>query len=284
MTDHAVITGASTGIGRAAVKTLVQHGWHVFPAVRKQADADSLKQEFGDKVTPVLFDVTDDAAIARAAAEVRSKLGGQTLKGLVNNAGMGNGGPLLHQPVDEIRKTFEVNALGAVRVVQAFAPLMGVDKALTGRPGRIVNITSVAGRFAPPFLGDYAMSKHALEAFTDSLRRELLMYGIDVIAIGPGAVVTPIWDKAEAADIGRYAKTDYADIVKRFRDWFIEDGRKGLRPEVIGEAVYTALSTAKPKVRYAVVPQKLKNWTLPMLLPKRMVDKALAKQLGIVRK
>ncbi len=284
MTDHAVVTGASTGIGRAAVKTLVGHGWHVFPAVRKLADADSLRQEFGDKVTPVLFDVTEGTAIKRAADEVRAKLGGQTLKGLVNNAGMGNGGPLLHQPVDEIRKTFEVNTLGAVRVVQAFAPLMGVDKALTGKPGRIVNITSVAGRFAPPFLGDYAMSKHALEAFTDALRRELMLYGIDVIAIGPGAVVTPIWDKAESADIGPYTKTDYGPIVKKFRDFFIEDGRKGLPPERIGEAVYTALMVAKPKVRYAVVPQKLKNWTIPMMLPKRVVDKAIAKQFGLVKK
>lgn len=284
MTDHAVVTGASTGIGRAIVKVLVGRGWHVFPAVRKQADADSLRQEFGDKVSPVLFDVTDEAAIKRAADEVRAKLGGQTLKGLVNNAGMGNGGPLLYQPVDEIRKTFEVNTLGAVRVVQAFAPLMGVEKTMTGGPGRIVNITSVAGKFAPPFLGDYAMSKHALEAYTDALRRELMLYGIDVIAIGPGAVVTPIWDKAEQADIGPYAKTDYGPIVKKFRDFFIEDGRKGLKPEVIGEAVYTAFTAAKPKVRYAVVPQRLKNWTIPMLLPKRMVDKAIAKQFGLVRK
>jgi NAD(P)-dependent dehydrogenase (short-subunit alcohol dehydrogenase family) len=284
MTDYAVITGASTGIGRAAVKVLVGHGWHVFPAVRKPADADSLRQEFDDKVTPVLFDVTDEAAIKRAADEVRAKLGGQTLKGLVNNAGMGIGGPLMHIPVDDIRRVFEANLFGAVSVSQAFIPLLGADRSLTGSPGRIVNITSVGGRLAPPFIGDYVMSKHALEAFTDSLRRELMIYGIDVIAIGPGAVRTPIWDKAEKGDDTAYAKTDYAASLKRFKDWFIANGRKeGLPPERIGETIYTALSAAKPSARYAVLSKKLFNWTIPLLLPKRVVDKAIAKQLGLVR-
>lgn len=284
MTQTAVVTGASTGIGRAAVKSLAGHGWTVFAGVRKQADADSLKAEFGERVVPLLFDVTDAAAVRAAAAEVRARLGGQTLKGLVNNAGMALGGPLMHIPVDQIRRVFEVNVLGAVTVSQAFIPLLGADKALTGGPGRIVNITSVAGKFAPPFVGDYAMSKHALEAFTDSLRRELMLYGIDVIAIGPGAVVTPIWDKAEKSDEAAYANTDYAEIAKKFKDYFIADGRKGLPPERIGEAIYTALTVPAPKVRYAVVPRKLFNWTIPRLLPKRTVDRIIAKQLGLVRR
>ena len=199
----AVVTGASTGIGRAAVKVLAGHGWRVFAGVRKGADADSLRREFGEKVAPLLFDVTDSEAVQAAARDVRAALAGRTLKGLVNNAGMGIGGPLAHQPIDEIRQLFEVNVLGAVTVSQAFIPLLGADAVLTGGPGRIVNITSIGGRFAPPFLGDYAMSKHALEAFTDSLRRELMIYGIDVIAIGPGAVATPIWDKAEKVEMSR---------------------------------------------------------------------------------
>ena len=285
MTDHAVVTGASTGIGRAAVKSLVQHGWHVFPAVRKQADADSLKQEFGDRVTPLLFDVTDDAAVKRGAETVRAALKGQTLKGLVNNAGIGVGGPLMYVPIDDLRKIHEVNVLGPVRVCQAFLPLMGVDKALTGGPGRVVNITSVGGRLAPPFIGDYVMTKHALEAFTDSLRREMQLFGIDAIAIGPGAVKTPIWDKAEQIDVAPYKNTPFYETLIRFRDWFINDGKKnGLPPEVIGETVYTALTAAKPKARYAVVPKKFFNWTIPMLLPKRVVDRAIGKQLGLVKK
>ena len=284
MPMDALVTGASTGIGRAAVKVLTGHGWRVFAGVRKPADADSLRHEFGDKVAPLLFDVTDAAAVRAAADEVRAALGGRTLKGLVNNAGMGLGGPLAHQPIDEIRRVLEVNVLGPVTVSQAFIPLLGADAALTGGPGRIVNITSVAGKIAPPFLGDYAMSKHALEAFSDSLRRELMIYGIDVIAIGPGAVATPIWDKAEQSDETAYAKTDFGAALKKFKHGFVARGRKGLPAERLGEAIQLALSAPKPRARYAVVPNRIFNWTLPMLLPKRVVDRLIAKQLGLTRR
>ncbi len=284
MSLDALVTGASTGIGRSAVKVLVGHGWRVFAGVRKVADAESLRQEFGEAVEPLLFDVTDAAAVHRAADETRVKLGGQTLKGLVNNAGMAFGGPLAHQPIDQIRRVFEVNALGAVTVSQAFTPLLGADSSLSGGPGRIVNITSVAGRIAAPFLGDYAMSKHALEAFSDSLRRELMIYGIDVIVIGPGSVVTPIWDKAEATDESVYASTDYGPALKRFMAAFVKRGRQGLPAERIGEAIHLALTAAKPRARYAVLRGKFFNWTLPLLLPKRVLDRVIAKALGLTRR
>jgi NAD(P)-dependent dehydrogenase (short-subunit alcohol dehydrogenase family) len=251
--------------------------------VRKPSDSDSLRQEFGDKVLPLLLDVTDAAAV-RAAAAARARLDGRTLSGLVNNAGMATGGPLALESLDEIRRVFEVNVFAAVAVSQAFIPLLGADRALTGAPGPIVNITSVAGKLAPPFVGDYAMSKHALEAFTDCLRRELMIYGIDVIAIGPGSVLTPIWDKAEAADETIYAGTDYGNSLKAFKTLFIKEGRKGLPAERIGEAIHLALTTPKPKARYAVVPNKFVNWTLPSLLPKRVVDRLIAKRLGLTRR
>jgi NAD(P)-dependent dehydrogenase (short-subunit alcohol dehydrogenase family) len=280
----AVVTGASSGIGRGAVKILTGHGWRVFAGVRKPADADSLRLEFGDKVSPLLFDVTDAGAVRAAAEAVRARLGGRTLRGLVNNAGMGTGGPLLYEPVDEIRRVFEVNVLGAVTVSQAFIPLLGADRALTGEPGRIVNITSVAGKLAAPFLADYAMSKHALEAFTDCLRRELMIYGVDVVAIGPGAVATPIWDKVERSDETPYANTDYATALRKFKDYFVAGGRKGLPPERIGEAIHHALTAPKPRARYAVVPNRLINWTIPTLLPKRVVDRLIARRLGLTRR
>ena len=203
--------------------------------------------------------MTDAAAVRAAAAEVHARLGGHTLGGLVNNAGMATGGPLALESLDDIRRVFEVNVFGAVAVSQAFIPLLGADRALTGEPGRIVNITSVGGILAPPFLGDYVMSKHALEAFTDSLRRELMIYGIDVIAIGPGSVLTPIWDKAEAADETIYASTDYGSSLKAFKALFIKEGRKGLPAERIGEAIHLALTTPKPKARYAVVAQQVRQ-------------------------
>lgn len=284
MTQHALVTGASTGIGRATVRVLIGKGWRVFAGVRKPSDADSLRQEFGDKVVPEILDVTDPAAIVAAAADIRAQLNGQTLNGLVNNAGMALGGPLALQPVEEMKRLFEVNVFGVVRVTQAMIPLLGGDKSLSGEPGRIVNITSVGGKIAPPFIGDYAMTKHAMEAFSESLRRELMLYGIDVIAIGPGAVKTPIWDKADSTDMTPYLNSDFAKPLKKFVDFFIADGRKGFEPEVIGEAVHTALTIAKPKVRYAVVPKRFVNWTLPTLLPKRVIDGLIAKQFGLSRK
>lgn len=284
MAMEAVVTGASTGIGRGAVKVLIGHGWRVFAGVRKVADAESLGQEFGDKVEPLLFDVTDGDAVRRAAETVRAKLAGRTLKGLVNNAGLAHGGPLAHQPIDQIRWVLDVNVLGAARVSQAFIPLLGADRSLTGGPGRIVNITSVAGRIAAPFLGDYAMSKHALEAFSDSLRRELTIYGIDVIAVGPGAVATPIWDKAEASDDSAYADTDYGPMLARFKKVFVERGRKGLPAEELGETIYQALSAPKPKARYAVLRGKFFNWTVPTLLPKRTLDRIITRALGLTRR
>jgi NAD(P)-dependent dehydrogenase (short-subunit alcohol dehydrogenase family) len=284
MSLDAVVTGASTGIGRGAVKVLVGHGWRVFAGVRKVADAESLRQEFGEAVEPLLFDVTDIAAIHRAADETRVKLGGHTLKGLVNNAGLALGGPLALQPIDQIRWVLDVNVLGAVRVSQAFIPLLGADPSLTGGPGRIVNIGSVAGRIAAPFLGDYAMSKHALEAFSDSLRRELTVYGIDVVVIGPGAIATPIWDKAEASDDSAYADTDYGPALKRFKAAFVKRGRQGLPVERVSDTIHLALTTARPRARYAVLQNRLFNWTLPLLLPKRVLDRVIARALGLTRR
>jgi short-subunit dehydrogenase len=121
-----------------------------------------------------------------------------------------------------------------------------------------------------------------LEGMSESLRRELMLYGIDVIVIGPGAVVTAIWDKAEGEEYGPYRNTDYGTILDRFAEYFIAEGRKGLAPEVVGEAVYRALTAARPNVRYAVVGKKLQDWTLPRLLPKRMLDRLIGRQTGLL--
>ena len=282
-TKSVVVTGASTGIGYSIAKVLGSRGMHVYGSVRKQADADRLRSELGERFTPLLMDVTDAAAVRAAAATVAAELGGQTLFGLVNNAGIAGGGPLLLQPEGEFRQTLEVNLFGPFTVTQAFGPLLGADRARTGPPGRIVQISSVAGKLGFPFMGAYIASKHALEGMSESLRRELLLYGIDVIVVGPGAVKTPIFDKAEEADLSHYANTEYGPILKGFLDYFLNEAKKGLEPERIGEVVYTALTTRKPKVRYAVVPQRFRNWTLPMALPKRMLDRLIGKQSGLLQ-
>jgi NAD(P)-dependent dehydrogenase (short-subunit alcohol dehydrogenase family) len=229
------------------------------------------------------MDVTDDEAVKAAAALVGERLGRDTLFGLVNNAGIAGGGPLLHQPIEEFRQTLETNLLGPFRVTQAFAPLLGADRARVGKPGRIVQISSVGGKLAFPFLGSYVASKFALEGMSESLRRELLLYGIDVIIVGPGSVKTPMFDKAQQIDLSPYMATDYGPILKGFVEYMINESKKGLPASRIGDAVYKALTVRKPRVRYAVVPQRLKNWTLPRALPKRMLDRMIGKQTGLLR-
>ncbi|MFT3726996.1 MAG: SDR family oxidoreductase [Terricaulis sp.] len=275
-----VVTGASTGIGRAAVARAVKEGCHVFASVRKQADADSLTKEFADAVTPVLFDVADEAAVKAGAAQVAAALGKRKLFGLVNNAGIAVAGPLLHVDTEELKRQFEINLFGVHRVTLAFAPLLGADPDRTGAPGRIVMISSVGGQNASPFVGPYSASKFALEGYSESLRRELMLFGIDVIVIGPGAIATPIWDKAEGEDLNRYSNTPYGPMMSKVSDYMLTQGRKGLPPEEVGALIWKCLSDPKPKPRYRILRNEFMDVTMPNLLGKRAVDKIIAKRLG----
>lgn len=280
----AVVTGVSTGIGRAIAQSLVNDGWRVFGSVRKEKDAEAARAALGENFTPLLFDVTDNEAIKAAATDVRGALNGRTLNGLVNNAGIAVAGPLRYLPVDDLRHQMEVNLFGALRVTQAFLPMLGADKEFTGTPGRIVNMSSVAGKLASPIMGPYSMSKHALEAFTDALRRELMMHGIDVISVGPGAIKTPIWDKADDIDAEQYRGTEYYDVLVGMREKYKELGDSGLPPEAIGDLVLNILNGRETKTRYAVLRDKFLMWTLPRLLPKRMVDKVIVERFGFPKK
>jgi NAD(P)-dependent dehydrogenase (short-subunit alcohol dehydrogenase family) len=279
-----VVTGASTGIGFAIARVLVGQGVHVFGSVRREADGRRLRAELSARFTPLTFDVTDAAAIHAAAPRVGEALDGGTLFGLVNNAGIAVGGPLLHQPLDEVRRHLEVNVVGALAATQAFAPLLGADRTRRGPPGRIVQISSVAGRLSAPFLGAYAASKRALEGMSESLRRELMLYGIDVIVVNPGSVATPIWDKAEAQDGARYAGTEYEPLLRRFLTAALRSGRSGLPADAVGRVVWTALTAQAPRTFYPVVGRKLMNWTIPLALPARLLDRLIAKRLGMVRR
>ena len=283
MTDYVVVTGASTGIGRGTVRVLTEKGFHVFGSVRKQEDADGLKAEFGDKVTPLIFDVTDEAAVKAGAKLVKEAIGDATLAGLVNNAGIAVAGPLMHLPIEELRWQLEVNTVAPIIVTQAFLPLLGATNPPPKKPGVIVNMSSVAGKNAAPFLGPYAASKHALEALSESLRRELNIYGIDSVCIGPGAVATPIWDKADEVDVTPYEKTDFIGALDNVRKYMIETGPQGFPPEHIGNIVYEAITNPKRKIRYAAVPDWFQNWFLLTRLPKRFVDRMITSRLGLKR-
>ncbi|QMW24187.1 SDR family NAD(P)-dependent oxidoreductase [Sandaracinobacteroides saxicola] len=277
-----VVTGASTGIGAAIAQALVQAGHQVFGSVRRAADGERLHGALGDRFTPLLFDITDEGAVATAAAQVSAALDGGTLAGLVNNAGMAVSGPLIHQPIAEVRRQLEINVVGQLIVTQAFAPLLGADRTRVGPPGRIVMMGSESGKIGAPFVGAYCASKHALEGLSESLRRELMIFGIDVTLVGPGFVATPIWDKAEQIDIARYAATAFAPALHKTRDYMLAEGRKGHPPERIAAAVLHALTSPRPPVRQAVVKGWLMNWVLPLALPKRWVDRMIAGQLGLL--
>jgi NAD(P)-dependent dehydrogenase (short-subunit alcohol dehydrogenase family) len=276
-----VITGTSTGIGWGTAKVLIGNGFRVFGSVRKVTDAERLAAEFGPHFVPLVFDVTDEAAVKAAAGQVRGALAGEKLFGLVNNAGVAVAGPLLELPIEEFRRQIEINLIGVVITTQAFAPLLGVDRQLTGSSGRIVNIGSVGGRNAVPFLSPYNASKFAMEGLSESLRRELLPFGVDVIVIGPGAVATPIWGKAEQIDVTPYRDTPYAVPLERLRNYMLGMGKRGLPPERVGEVVLLALTAPKPKVRYAVSPQPLQDF-IARTFPRRFVDRMIGGRLGLL--
>jgi NAD(P)-dependent dehydrogenase (short-subunit alcohol dehydrogenase family) len=279
-----VITGASTGIGRACVARAVKEGAHAFAAVRKDSDAQSLAQEFGDRVTPLIMDVTDEGQIAAAVATVSDWLAGRTLFGLVNNAGIAVPGPLAHLGTDDVRRQFETNLFGLHAVTSAFLPLLGADRDRKGKPGRIVMISSVGGKEGGPFVGAYAASKHAVEGYSKSLRRELMLYGVEVVVVAPGAVATPIWDKAESSGLERFNNTPYGPATERVAAYMLDLGRKGLPASAIGRVVWRGLTQSKPPFRITILRHKFRDYTLPRLLPGRFVNGLIAKRLGLTAK
>ena len=279
---YVVITGASTGIGWATAKLLLGRGYRVFGSVRKQADADRLKGEFGANFTPLIFDVTDEVAVLSAAREVRNALNGETLAGLVNNAGIAVAGPVLGLAADEFRRQMEVNVIGPIIATQAFGPLLGADPLLKGPKGRIVMISSISGKNGAPMTSAYAASKHAIEGLSESLRRELMLFGIDVIIVAPGAVKTPIWSKAEEVDVSGYKNSPFFPALQKIRAYMLQLGATGLPAETIAEKIFAALTLPNPKVRYSIVPDPMQV-LIASLLPRRTVDKIIAKRLGLTR-
>lgn len=274
-----VITGVSTGIGYAAAADLVQHGYQVFGTVRQQADAERLQRELGPNFQPLLFDITDEAGVTTAVSQLTTQLNGKLLIALVNNAGITIPGPLMYLPIADFRWQLEVNVVGVLRVTQAFLPLLGAVSRTTQSPGRIINISSVSGRIAYPFMGAYAASKHALEALSDALRRELLLYGIDVILIEPGTVRTPIIAKF-AEQVAQFAATDYGPILAKIEESVAERERTALPLAKVTAVIRTALESPNPKTRYPIPRKWLTGWLIPRWLPDRWLDKLVARQLS----
>lgn len=277
-----LITGVSSGIGKGIAKSFVNKGYKVFGSVRNQADADGLVKELGSCYYPLIFDVTKRAEIDAARAMVESELNGLLLGCLINNAGISVAGPLMYQPIEEIKNHFDINVLGVLNVTQSFLPLLGASSNRQSKPGRIINISSVGGKIAGPFIGAYHGTKFALEGISHTLRRELLLYGIDVIVVGPGSVNTPIWDKGTGT--GAYKNTDYYNALNNYLKSFIEAGKKGYSADYVGEKVVEIFEKKKPNTHYALVQNRFQNWIIPRSLPDKVLDKIIGKSLGFLKK
>ncbi len=277
-----LITGASTGIGEACARLLDAKGWKVFAGVRKPEDGERLRADATTNMQPVIVDVTDAASIARARDEIAAAAG-NGLDGLVNNAGVGFGGPLEFVPLDELRRQLEVNVVGQVAVTQAFLPL------LRARRGRVVMMSSIAGLFAVPFAGPYAASKHALEALSDALRIELAPWKIGVSIVEPGSIATPIWEKAVAtadsveAGLSDEARALYGDTMPIVRKAMTERTGIGIPASHVAQAVLHALASPRPKTRYLVGKDAKIRAQVARLLPDRVRDALIFKQSGLPR-
>ena len=276
-----VITGASTGIGEACALHLDQLGWRVFAGVRKDADGEELRRKASARLMPVRIEVTDAASIASAREIIMRELGDRGLDGLVNNAGVVVAGPLEFVPIDDLRRQLEINVIGQIAVTQAF--LASIRKAR----GRVVNIGSVSGKLATPFVGPYAASKFAMEALTDALRCELRPWGIQVSIVEPGSIATPIWEKSttDADRMEAQLSTDghelYDAAIKALRAAADELASKGIPPIQVAKAVTHALTAKKSKTRYLVGRDARLQATLARVAPDRVRDSLVLRQLKL---
>jgi NAD(P)-dependent dehydrogenase (short-subunit alcohol dehydrogenase family) len=279
-----VITGASTGIGRATARYLAARGVRVFAGVRRAQDAEALRGEGAGGVTPIQLDVTDRQSIARAAREVEAALDGEGLLGLVNNAGIGIGAPLEFIDLDELRRQLEVNVIGPVAVTQAFLSQVRT------RRGRIVNVGSIGGRIAQPIMGPYNASKYALEALSDSLRMELGAWGIHVALVEPGAIATAIWEKTDTyaeqmiPALGARAGELYGDAIGAVLDTARMLSKRAIPPEAVSRAIFHALTARRPRTRYLVGTDARAEALLARFLPDRARDAVLMRIMKYPRR
>jgi NAD(P)-dependent dehydrogenase (short-subunit alcohol dehydrogenase family) len=275
------VTGASTGIGRATALRLDSSGWRVFAGVRREEDADSLREAGSDRLTPLMLDVTDPTQIAAAASRIAGETGDAGLDGLVNNAGVGILGPLETLPIEELRRQLEVNLIAQVAVTQAVLPLV------RGARGRIVFVSSIGGLMALPFGGPYHASKFGVEAVADSLRQELRPWGIGVVVIEPGSIDTPIWERGAriADEVEKRAPAAqqelYGETIERFRDAVRRTAARGIAPEKVAKAIERALSARRPRTRYLVGLDARGQALARRLLPDRALDRIVARAMDL---
>jgi NAD(P)-dependent dehydrogenase (short-subunit alcohol dehydrogenase family) len=274
-----LITGASTGIGRATALRLDAAGWRVFAGVRREEDAASLRAAGSERLEPLLLDITDAGQVAAAAERVGAAAGG-TLDGLVNNAGVAIPSPLETIPLDDFRRQLEVNLTGQVAVTQALLP------ALRAARGRVVFISSIGGRIAFPLTGAYHAAKFAIEAVGDVFRQELRPWGIAVAIVEPGSIATPIWERGErtADEVGERSPTRqalYGAAIESYRGVVRKLAERGIPPEKVAVAIEHALSASRPRARYLVGLDAKVQARIKPFVPTPLFDRIVARAMNL---
>lgn len=278
-TKTILITGASTGIGYECARRMSELGWNVFAGVRKESDAKRVEENLGKNVKAILLDVTKPEHIDDAKSTLNES--GVSLDGLLNNAGIAIGGPVEVLALEEFRRTFDVNFFGQIQLIQALLPHLRESK------GRIVNMSSLAGKLSQPMMSAYCASKHAFEALSDSLRMELAMFDIKVVVIEPGAIKTPIWDKGT-----NYAKTLGDSLPPKVKELYEKQihaigkaihvaGKNGVSASLVADALESAMTSNRPKTRYKVGKDSKLGILAKTWLSDRSMDKVILKNIGL---
>ena len=271
--SHTVlVTGTSSGIGRGLCQALIKKGYKVFGTVRNRKDATELKKEFGENLDALLVDVTDEKQVIKAKERVKNYLNGKPLTALINNAGIATLGPVEFLPTSDFKKQIDTKILGTFLCTKIFLPLLGTDSNLIGNPGRIVNISSIlGGKIGSPFMSGYCASKHAVEAFSESLRRELKPYRIKVIIVAPGSVSTPIWKEVKKQkDQNKYHKTKYGILFNKILNSLESFDQNSLSMKQLTSIIIKSIEIKNPKIRYN--PTKDPIQKLWPYIPKKIMD------------
>jgi NAD(P)-dependent dehydrogenase (short-subunit alcohol dehydrogenase family) len=275
-----LITGASTGIGRASALRLDAAGWRVFAGVRKEEDAASLREAGSERLEPLMLDVTDMDQITAAAARIGDEIGEAGLDGLVNNAGVAMPSPLETLPIDDFKRQIDINLTGQVAVTQALLPHIRMAH------GRIVFISSIGGRIAFPLTGAYHAAKFGIEAVGDVFRRELHRWGISVSIVEPGSIATPIWERGEkvADEIGARSPAReelYGKTIARYRKLIRGTAERGIPAEKVAAVIEHALTASRPRTRYLVGRDAKVQARLKYVIPTRVFDRILGRVMGL---
>ena len=278
-----LVTGASSGIGFSTCALFIKKGYLVFGSVRKKSDAKRLSKSFGENFIPLIFDINDVRSIQVSQLIVKKKLRGHNLTALINNAGIAVLGPLEDIAIDDFQKQLETNIIGTLKCIQCFLPMLGTTSTNNGTKGRIINVSSaLGGKIGYPFYGAYCCSKHGLEALSETLRRELSVYGITVSIIAPGGIKTPIWEKSKA-DFYNVAKpkSKYAKAARKVQQDIGKFASHGLKAETVALKILKAVEAKSPRIRYTF----LREFTLTLIYftPRRVLDWAITKYLNLRR-